>query len=259
MIFYRTYLGQALFTNCDVSKVTFSNVRWRERENGKRMVFEEVVDLKENVAEALRPASGSPDERNYALIAELYQQLKKNYDDRCDYWTAGDFHYGEMEMKRLSSQRENPILRWLHRYLGLVAWYKYFSEYGESYARPAAWLLFFLLVFFPVLYPLIGLRGEKAASAVLTEARTEQAHNAPALSYSAYVRSGAASTDKARLTIWQVLWNSVTTSVDIALLRRDLAYEPAGALGWALSRLEFLLTSTLFALFLLAVRRQFRR
>ncbi len=37
--------------------------------------------------EALKPADGSHDERNFVLIAELYQQLKKNYDDRRDYWT----------------------------------------------------------------------------------------------------------------------------------------------------------------------------
>lgn len=106
---------------------------------------------------------------------------------------------------------------------------------------------------------MIGLRPQKAASAGPTAARSEQAHNAPALSYSAYIRSGATGTENARLTIGQLLWNSEMTSVDIALLRRDPAYEPAGGWGWALSRLEFLLTSTLFALFLLAVRRQFRR
>ncbi len=259
VVFYRTYLGQALFSNCDVSKVTFSNVRWRERKNGKRTVFEELVDLTPETAEALRPPKASADERNYALIAELYQQLKKNYDDRGDYWTAGDFHYGEMEMKRLSSRRKNPIWRWLHRHLGLVAWYRYASEYGESYARPAASLLFFLLVFFPALYPLIGLRAAKPAEAVSTVAQSGQASYPPTLSYSAYIHSAAAQTGGHSLTIWELIGNSLRASVDIALLRPALAYEPAGDAGWALSRVQFVLTSTLFALFLLAVRRQFRR
>jgi uncharacterized protein YjbI with pentapeptide repeats len=45
-VFYKTYLGQALFHNCDVSKVMFSSVDWRKRKrDGKRMVFEEIVDL----------------------------------------------------------------------------------------------------------------------------------------------------------------------------------------------------------------------
>lgn len=153
VIFYKTYLGWALFHNCDVSKFVFSDVSWRERKGTRRfMVFDEEVELAEEAA-ALTTKPADADERNYCLIAELYQRLKKNYDDRRDYWTAGDFHYGEMEMKRLSSRRKFPILRWLHRYCGLLAWYKYFSEYGESYARPAALLLFFLLVPSPRFIP----------------------------------------------------------------------------------------------------------
>ena len=144
--FYKTYLGQALFHNCDVSKLNFSSVEWRRRRGSrKRVVFEEEVDL--TSAKDLRPAKDGPDERDYGLIAELYQQLKKNYDERKDYWTAGDFHYGELEMKRLASRRKNKVLRWLVQHLRLVAWYKYASHYGESYVRPAIWLgatLFFL-------------------------------------------------------------------------------------------------------------------
>src|SRR5437899_2444668 len=47
---------------------------------------------------------------DFLVINELYQRLTKNYDDRKDYWTAGDFHYGKMEMKRLAmpSRRRVP-------------------------------------------------------------------------------------------------------------------------------------------------------
>ncbi len=113
VVFYKTYLGQAVFHNCDASKFVFSSVEWRERKGSrKRIVFEEDVDLKHSAAEALRPQENNPDERDYGLIAELYQQLKKNYDDRKDYWTGGDFHYGEMEMKRLATPRAGRIARW---------------------------------------------------------------------------------------------------------------------------------------------------
>jgi len=103
VIFYKTYLGQALFHNCDVSQVNFSSVEWRQRKGtGKRMVFEEEVDLetrndlspaqdngkrmhielfKEKLdpddAKDLSPAKDSANKRDYGLIAELYQQLKK--------------------------------------------------------------------------------------------------------------------------------------------------------------------------------------
>jgi hypothetical protein len=76
VVFYKAYLGQALFYNCDVSKLTFSSVEWRRRKRGgKRMVFEEEVDLYE--FPGLRPDQNSFDKRDYGLIAELYQQLKR--------------------------------------------------------------------------------------------------------------------------------------------------------------------------------------
>jgi tRNA nucleotidyltransferase/poly(A) polymerase len=49
--FYRTYLGQALLHNCNVSQLLFSNVQWLERNGtGKAMVFDEVIDLEDNHA-----------------------------------------------------------------------------------------------------------------------------------------------------------------------------------------------------------------
>src|SRR5438876_54545 len=108
-------------------------------------------------------------ERNYRLIAELYQRLKKYYDDRRDYWSAGDFHYGELEMKRLHSPHKNKVLRWLHRNLGLVACYKYASAYGESYIKPIVSLAFILLIF-ALLYPATGLRVDPSLSAPLATA-----------------------------------------------------------------------------------------
>jgi hypothetical protein len=53
--------------------------------------------------------------------------------------------------------------------------------------------------------------------------------------------------------------NSSLTTVYIAAFQKDLVYEPSYPWGRVLALLEVVLTSTLFALFLLAVRRQFRR
>lgn len=260
--FYRNYLGQALFHNCDVSEVVFSDVRWRRRgSNRKRMLFEELpnLDIEKPWAVDLRAPEGSADERNYGLIAETYQQLKKNYDDRRDYWTAGDFHYGEMEMKRLSSRRKNRVVRWLHRYLGLAAWYKYASQYGESHVRPAVLLLIFLLVLFPAIYPLIGLRPSPAAGSLPAAAQTLQSSQPTIFSYASYFRGRTRHEGAHRLTILQLLADGEITSVDAALLRHNLEYQPIGGWGWLAMRIEFALAATLFALFLLALRRQFRR
>jgi hypothetical protein len=212
------------------------------------MVLDETVNL---VAESAHGREGGPNELNYALIAELYRQLKKNYDDRQDFRTAGDFHYGELEMNRLYSPHWNKVLRWLHRYLGLVAWYRYASEYGENYVRPVLWFLAVVL-FFSLLYPITGLhpdsgRGNQFATALAC---------AEKLTYWCPWYAGATS-------IWQARGNlvghSVVTTLYIAALQKDLIYLPSYPEGRLLALAEVLLTSTLVALFLLAVRRRFRR
>ena len=299
-LFYKTYLGQALFHNCDVSKMTFSSVEWHRREGSrKQMVFEEDVDLAHHAALALRPKERSSDEREYGLVAELYQQLKKNYDDKRDYWTAGDFHYGEMEMKRLASPRRNRLLRWLHRHLGLVAWYRYASQYGESYLRPAL-LLLGVLVAFSLLYPVAGLRYDSgkdrpavsnsepppsavpfhqkpaespqrgvnaqskapgsAGSANQTQRiALQRANDAVALTYSHPFRSSQQDNIPEWRAAVSLAWHSLWTCIFVAFFQKDLVYEPVYLLGRVIAVLEQALTSTLFALFLLAVRRRFRR
>jgi hypothetical protein len=52
---------------------------------------------------------------------------------------------------------------------------------------------------------------------------------------------------------------SVITSVDTATFQRSAEYAPAYPWGRVVAIIETLLTSSLFALFLLAIRRQFRR
>jgi uncharacterized protein YjbI with pentapeptide repeats len=268
--FSKTDLGQAVFHNCDVSTFVFSDVGWRKRPNGKSMVFEEVVDIEEVCAEALGPREQDSDERNFRLIAELYQQLKKNYDDRRDYWTAGDFHYGELEMKRLHSPRRNWLVRRLHRHLGLVAWYKYASEYGESYRRPL-WILLVVIGLFTLLYPLAGLKWQpteelsRAASALAPRdpgAKAVGFANVQEQLPVYYPDFAALLTHDPNGKVHgfcAFFGNSLMTTLYVAAFQKHLIYEPSYPWGRLLALVEVLLTSTLVALFLLAVRRQFRR
>jgi uncharacterized protein YjbI with pentapeptide repeats len=276
-LFYRTYLGQALLYDCEISRFAFSTVRWRERPaNGKSMVFEEVIDLAVEPAIDLRSGQGHPDERNYVLIAELYQRLKKAYDDRKDYWTAGDFHYGEMEMQRLASPkltwldwlglklgkakhltwlgsgcgklRSSPLIvntvRWWHQKAGLAAWYRRASDYGESLGKPLLWFVATICLF-TISYPFMGLRPPKdALSNPITAPSSVAGSNVKYWKCSSRVG---------------LLGHSLMTTISVAAFQRDLAYEPIYPWGRLLVFLEQLLTSTLIALFLLALRRQFQR
>jgi len=277
--FYKTYLGLALFHNCDVSEFKFSDVTWLERPGSrKRMAFDEIVDSKCPDASALRPKEDTADSRNYRLIAELYQQLKKNYDDRRDYWTAGDFHYGEMEMKRLATPPAGRILRWLtehkkeraaprawklkqgwHQRMGFAAWYKRWSEYGENYTRPLGWLAFVVLLFGLAAYPCVGLRysGPNPASAASTSRQATTGQEPPPLRW--WSPCPDAGSYHTCMGLWRVGGNSLVASFEVAAFQRQLAFRPAYAWGRFLRLLELLLTSTFIALFLLALRRQFRR
>jgi hypothetical protein len=49
------------------------------------------------------------------------------------------------------------------------------------------------------------------------------------------------------------------TTLAVASLQKELRYEPFYPWGRALALVQLVLTSTLIALFLLALRRQFRR
>jgi uncharacterized protein YjbI with pentapeptide repeats len=254
VLLYKTYLGQALLHDCDISKLVFSSVEWRLRKQGsKRMVFEEVVDIDRidpEIAWALRSKSEVPGERDYNLIAELYRQLKKNYDDRDNFPTAGDFHYGELEMRRLSSSQRNRVMKWLHRHLGLVALYKYGSEYGESYLRPFIFLLV-VITAFTLLFPLAGLVASADAS--------QQGVSPAKLSYSHFASFVNLYPERKWVGIVAFFGRSLMTALSIAGFQKELKYEPSYPWGRALALLEFLLTSTFVALLLLAIRRQFKR
>jgi uncharacterized protein YjbI with pentapeptide repeats len=250
IIFDDVDLSRALFHNCLVSEVWFtSSVRWGTRHRDRRgnlgaMVFEEVIALDQEYGKDLQRDG----ERDYRAIAQIYQQLKKNYDARLDYWTGNEFHFGEMEMQRLSRTpkgRLSRARRWAYRHFSLVALYRWASDYGNSYWKPMIWLLG-VIVLFAALYPLpyVGLE-----------------HGAPHYTETyASVWTWAGSSVGHRMFHEVGLFlKSALAALDTATFQKSPEYSPAYPWGRSLAIAETLLTSTLFALFLLAIRRQFRR
>ena len=139
-------LNRVIFLNCDVNEFQFtSSVRWAKGKGNRGLkVFEDIL-LDPKLAK-LQEEYGLID---YGAVEQIYHQLKKNYDSRLDYWTADQFHFGEMEMKRLAGPASGPLLsvrRWLHRNLSILNGYRIFSSYGNSYTRPAWLLLLFVLL-----------------------------------------------------------------------------------------------------------------
>ena len=245
VVFDEVDLSRALFYDCDVSQVCFtSSVRWgRRNDNSGLAVIEEKIPLEHKHTTRLKRGG----KRDYGAVAQIYQQLKRSYDSRLDYWTANEFHFGEMEMKRLAVPTNGRLLgvrQWLHRRLSLIALYRYASDYGNSYMKPLLWLLG-ALVLVTALLPLPGV-GLKRQGAMQAE------------TYASVWRAG----DGWKPNLWaegRLVGNGAITSVDTATFQRNPEYTPAYPWGRLLAILETLLTSTLFGLFLLAIRRQFRR
>lgn len=242
VVFEDVDLSRVFFHNCDVSGVWFtSSARWAESSGRKAVILEETIPLHDGYGKQLQRDG----ERDYRAIAQIYQQLKKNYDARLDYWTANEFHYGEMEMKRLAAPTAGPLLplrRWWHRRLGLVALYRSASDYGNSYRKPMLWLIA-ILVLFALLFPLPQ-AGVQRNGRVATWPSTWQPQNGARHNLAAEAR---------------LFGNSLLASIDTAMFQKTPEYAPAYPWGRVLAIAEVSLTSTLFALFLLAIRRQFRR
>ena len=245
VIFDDVELSRVLFHDCDVSEVRFSpSARWGERRNHVgAMIYEELIELNSTFGKRMMRGEA----RDYRAVAKIYQQLKKNYDASLDYWTADQFHYGEMEMKRLAVAADGPLYgfrKWFLPRFGLVAWYRYASDYGNSYVKPLVWMVV-LLVAFAVMYPLPGV---------------------------GLVRSGVIGTEtyanvwQARLTAGknvgmelELVGRGLLAAIDVAGFQKSPEYSPAYPWGRVEGIVETVLTSTLFGLFLLAIRRQFRR
>jgi uncharacterized protein YjbI with pentapeptide repeats len=238
-------LGRVLFHKCDPSQLRFNaSVRWGRREGSQRLViFEEIIPGDQEYVTGLWWNR----QRDYSAVAQVYQQLKKNYDARLDYWTANEFHFGEMEMKRLTGPTSGKLpgmRQWLHRNLSLVAFYRWFSDYGNSYLKPMLWLLLIMALTAALLpIPGAGLKREKAKCAE---------------TYTSVWRAA----DHWTPNLWaeaRLLGKSAITAVDTATFQKGAEYSPAYPWGRVIAIAETLLTSTLFGLFLLAIRRQFKR
>lgn len=112
-------LSKCRFLDTDLRKVEFTGVIW-PKSSGRIGVYDEIVPLE------------AGDVPPWSRTERLYRELKQNCEDRRDYERAGDFHYGEKEMRR-----RNPETRRLLRSLLTLYWL--FSGYGERYMRPLIW------------------------------------------------------------------------------------------------------------------------
>jgi hypothetical protein len=139
VFFHHVDLSRWSFLDTDLRRIDFDDVTWgtiRRLLSRRTALFDEL-----NV-------SNQKDE--LAKVERLYRHLKQNYESQRDYGRAGDFYYGEMEMKRRQLNPLGQIPFWIYRIL---------SGYGESYPRALFWLVVMWLLF-AVLFTVVGYTDE---------------------------------------------------------------------------------------------------
>lgn len=139
--------------------------------------------------------------------------------------------------------------------------YKYVSNYGESYSKPLKILLVFV-AFFTLLFPLAGLDPSSNGPQLVISIGASQFPPRPVqvqLSYRQFSNFVNQYPDRRWFGYASFFGNSLMTVLSVAGFQKELKYQPSYPLGRALGLLELLVTSSLIALFLLALRRQFKR
>lgn len=216
--FAHVNLRRARFVGTDVREVDFTDVKW-----APRSFWRKPVPCSAAWDELRREGKG--ERKDYQRIRKLYQQLKENYEERRDPITAGDFHFGDMEMRRLAPRedRRSPLFLFLYRWI---------SGYGEDYILPLVWigavLVGFALAFAYV--PSLALRPSAGSTAAAI--------------------SGC---------FWQRMQKTLLYSAMCFLLRPEKYYQPVNDLGRYLSLAEGVIGPVLIAMFTLALNRRFKR
>jgi hypothetical protein len=223
VIFRKVDLSKFRFLGTDLRKVEFVDVD-RGRKRGRNKIYDEIE------------AEPETKKFDYPLIAQVYKRLRANYEENLNYAEAGDFHIGEMECKRKSSKT------WFGKNLSLTAWYKYVSNYGESYRRPLLFWILPILIFFPIFFMYFGIEG-------ITHSQTPYLINYD-FDVSSTLRDGEKVDDYLKSFVY---------SLSVFSLVREKQYRPINNWGHFWMVLESILSPVLIAFFLLALRRRFRR
>ena len=110
-------------------------------------------------------------------------------------------------------------------------------------------------------FPIAGLRpGRTPPSAAASLSQHDpQTPEVPEVSYSSFFQFIRGHPRGQGYAIGEFFGHSLMTTLYVAAFQREFAYEPSYPWGRALALIELAMTSTLIALFLLAVRRHCRR
>jgi len=159
VLFDRVYLGRVSFINCNIERVNFRNVIWKEERSDRYVVFdEELLAIKANqrlreeleqrrVKEEVEEILENPD-ITLDNVLSVYRRLRENYDYNLKYIESGKFFVSEMEVRRLYREVGTEVVynNWFRRNLSITNVYKLLCLYGESHIRPIVLMLTVILI-----------------------------------------------------------------------------------------------------------------
>lgn len=124
MEFINTNLSKAILLRTDLNKIKFKRVHFFTP--GGNELYD-AVKWHEKYRKGKSESQGELEEDLYH-IELLYTQLKQNFENIRDFSRAGDFHVGEMEMRRKQYS-------WPNQYISILNFYRILSNYGQSWKR----------------------------------------------------------------------------------------------------------------------------
>ncbi len=245
--FVTTFSGEAYFFNVDLEKAVFrsvdlSDVRFsrainldktrfhnvRRRPNPKGLLLDE------------RKARETKKETDYENAEQVYNQLKRNFEGRKDYYRASQFHYGEMEMRRLAQLRRGSYGQWL-----LLSLYYWLGGYGERLWKPVVWFIVMILLF-AGFYGIAGLDVEYTNAYFDTSQHENIETIRDAISFS-------------RTGFFQAIDDVLLFSLRTATLQRGDVIRPLTVIGVWLQLAETIFGPILIGLAGLAIKRRLQR
>jgi len=141
IIFRDADLSQCLFQGTRVDKIEFTNVKWAmipgKLGYSRTGIYDEKISL-DSIKSTKKSKKKDKENLDWEHIERVYRDLKVNHIETGDHERAGDFHYGEKEVRR-----RNPSTPLMHRFF--LNLYRILSGYGERYLRPLAWAFFVLI------------------------------------------------------------------------------------------------------------------
>jgi len=139
--FQEADLCNCSFVHSNVNTVDFRYCKFNERSekllytfaHSRRNILKDELDADKGVEK--NPKDKRLREEKYEPVRRIYLELKRNFEDKKDWNTAGDFHYGEMECRRK-----------MKGILSLENIYFWLSGYGEKPLRALTSLVLLVVI-----------------------------------------------------------------------------------------------------------------